>query len=92
MVGVAGRLARASRNFGETFPFFAAAVLANHVAGSRSDLSLYGAHLYLWARIAYLPIYVAGTYLIRSLVWNVAFVGIALNLVAPLGELASWIG
>ena len=80
--GVGGRLERALRNFLETFPFFAAAVLMVHVAGRESALSLWGANLYFWARVAYLPLYVAGVFLVRSLVWNVAGIGIFLVLAA----------
>ena len=41
-----------------------------------------GAHLYVWARVAYVPIYAAGIPLVRSLVWNVATIGIVLLAVA----------
>src|SRR4051794_58688 len=54
--GVAGRLSRASSNFFETFPLFAAAVLAVHVANKYSALTHLGAHLYCWARVIYLPL------------------------------------
>lgn len=80
--GVAGRLDRALRNFLETFPFFAAVVLAGAAAGRHSALSEWGAQLYFWGRVAYLPLYAAGIPLVRSLAWNVAAVGILLSLVA----------
>ena len=82
--GVAGRLDRALRNFSETFPLFAAVVLAAHVSGTHNALTVLGAQLYFWARVAYVPLYVAGVPLVRSLVWNVATVGILLFVVAPL--------
>lgn len=85
LTGVVGRLSRALDNFSETFPLFAAAVLAAHIAGRTGELTLYGAGLYLGARVAYLPLYVAGVYLIRSLVWNVAAFGIFLILLALWG-------
>jgi uncharacterized MAPEG superfamily protein len=44
--GVAGRLDRALRNFLETFPLFAAAVLAAHVSGTHDALTESGARLY----------------------------------------------
>ena len=80
--GVAGRLDRALRNFAETFPLFAAVVLAAHVSDTHGALTEWGARLYFWARVAYLPLYAAGVPLIRSLVWNVATVGILLLVVA----------
>jgi uncharacterized MAPEG superfamily protein len=82
LTGVAGRLERALRNFLETFPVFVAAVLLVHVLGRESVLSEWGAGLYVSARLVYLLLYAAGVPLIRSLIWNVAFVGIILLLIA----------
>jgi uncharacterized MAPEG superfamily protein len=78
--GVAGRLQRALQNFVETFPLFAAAVLIAHVAASHSWMTEWGVHLYFWARVAYVALYAAGIFLLRSLVWNVAALGILLIL------------
>ena len=80
--GVAGRLARALDNFRETFPFFAALVLAIEVTGKHSAVSAWGSLLYFGARLAYLPAYALGIFLLRSLIWNVATAGIILLLVA----------
>lgn len=80
LTGLAGRLDRAFRNFMETFPFFAAAVLAAHVTGRNNALTLWGAELYFWGRVVYVPIYASGVFFIRSVVWGVALVGIALVL------------
>ena len=82
--GVAGRLDRALRNFLETFPLFAAVVLAAHVSETHNALTEWGSRLYLWGRVAYVPLYAAGVPLVRSLVWNVATVGIMLFVVALL--------
>jgi uncharacterized MAPEG superfamily protein len=82
--GVAGRLNRALRNFVETFPLFAAAVLAAHVTDTHDALTEWGAQLYFWGRVAYVPLYAAGVPLIRSLVWNVPTIGIGLVVVALL--------
>jgi uncharacterized MAPEG superfamily protein len=80
--GAAGRLERALRNFLETFPLFAAAVLVAHVAERHGALTVWGAHLYFWGRVTYLPLYAFGAPLVRSLAWNVAAVGIGLILIA----------
>lgn len=82
--GAAGRLGRALRNFLETFPLFAAVVLTAHVSGTHNALTGLGAQLYFWARVAYVPIYAAGVPVVRSLVWNVATIGILLFIVALL--------
>ena len=82
--GVAGRLDRALRNFLETFPLVAAVVLVAHVSETHNALTEWGSRLYLWGRVAYVPLYAAGVPLVRSLVWNVATVGIMLFVVALL--------
>ncbi|MBC7990958.1 MAG: MAPEG family protein [Luteimonas sp.] len=76
LTGVAARVDRALRNFLETFPFFAAAVLAV-VATQRTgaDTAL-GAQLYFWARLVYVPIYAAGIPYLRTVVWAVGLWGI----------------
>jgi len=80
LTGVAGRLARALSNFLETFPFFAVLVLAVHATGAYGSLSKWGVLLYFGGRLAYLPLYAFGIYLVRSLAWNVATAGIFLLL------------
>jgi uncharacterized MAPEG superfamily protein len=82
--GLAGRLERALHNYLETFPFFAAAVLTAHVMGRHGALTIWGTQLYFWARVVYLPLYAFGILLVRSLVWNIGTVGIALVLAALL--------
>jgi uncharacterized MAPEG superfamily protein len=85
LTGVAGRLARASANFAETFPYFAALVLAVEITGHRDAYSYWGSALYVGARVVYLPLYGFGVFLVRSLVWNVGAAGILLLLAALLG-------
>ncbi len=80
--GVAGRLDRALRNFVETFPLFAAAILTAHVTDTHDALTEWGAQLYFWGRVAYVLLYAAGVPLLRSLVWNVATIGIVLVVAA----------
>jgi uncharacterized MAPEG superfamily protein len=75
-----GRARRALSNTLETWPLFAAAVLAVGLAGRFDLWSLIGAHLYIWARVVYLALYLAGVPLLRSLVWNVGLAGILLVL------------
>src|SRR5262245_12048558 len=82
LTGVAGRLARALLNFVETFPLFAAAVLTGQAAATHGWMTWWGAPLYFWARVVYLALYAAGIFLLRSLVWNVATLGIVLILLS----------
>jgi uncharacterized MAPEG superfamily protein len=75
LTGVAARAARANANFLETFGFFAAAVLAVTVTNRQSAHTALGAELYFWARLAYLPIYLAGIPYLRTVVWAVSLWG-----------------
>lgn len=80
--GMGGRLDRAYYNLLETFPFFAALVLATGAMGVHSPLTAWGATLYFWARVVYLPIYLLGIPAVRTGVWAVSIVGIVLLLLA----------
>src|SRR5882757_6713677 len=51
--GVAARLDRALKNFLETFPLFAVALITCVAAGKLGTLTLYGAGLYVIARALY---------------------------------------
>jgi uncharacterized MAPEG superfamily protein len=82
LTGVAGRLERALTNFLETFPLFAAAVLIAQAVGRHDWMTVWGAQLYFWGRVAYVPVYVLGVPLLRSLIWDVATVGIMFILLA----------
>jgi uncharacterized MAPEG superfamily protein len=74
--GAAARAARANANFLETFPFFAAAVLAVVLTKTNTAHTAFGAALYFWARLAYLPIYIVGIPYLRTVVWAVSFWGL----------------
>jgi uncharacterized MAPEG superfamily protein len=80
LIGPAGRAERALRNYLETFPFFAAAILAVVATNTHSSLTMWGAQIYFWGRIVYAILYVADLPLARSLVWNVPTIGILMNL------------
>jgi uncharacterized MAPEG superfamily protein len=79
---LAGRLERASRNFMETFPFFAAAILADHAMNRFSWMTVVGSQIYLIARVIYLPLYGAGVPVFRTLTWLVSLVGLLLVIAA----------
>jgi uncharacterized MAPEG superfamily protein len=83
--GLASRVDQAYTNFMETFPFFAAVVLAAHFVGHHGMLTLLGAQLYFWGRLGYLLAAAAGYGLLRStLFFNSALLGIVLFLIALL--------
>jgi uncharacterized MAPEG superfamily protein len=83
--GLANRIDQAATNFLETFPFFAALVLIVHVTNHHSSFTLWGVHLYFWARVGYLLTAALGFGLMRSVIfWNTAFIGMALIFIALL--------
>ena len=82
VTGIGGRVQRAFANYMQTFPFFAAAVLTAQATGRHGWLTVWGAQLYFWARLAYVPLYAAGIPVVRTLAFLVAMVGIVLILVA----------
>ena len=75
---IGGRLERAYKNFLETFPFFAAAVLMAHALNMQTATSALGAQIYIWARLIYVPAYVINIPFTRTLVWLASFIGILL--------------
>jgi uncharacterized MAPEG superfamily protein len=77
---VAGRLQRALHNFLETFPLFAVAVLIADATNRHGWLAVWGAQIYFYARVLYLPIYAAGLPVIRTVAWSVATLGIVMVL------------
>ncbi len=79
---VAARLERAFRNFMETFPFFAAAVLICAAIGRHNWATMLGAEAYVAARVVYVLLYAAGVPGVRTLIWLVATLAIILMLVA----------
>jgi uncharacterized MAPEG superfamily protein len=73
---MAKRLDRAQANLFETLPIFIGAILIAHVSGRADSITALGAHLYLFGRILYVPLYAYGISPWRSLVWVVSLVGL----------------
>jgi uncharacterized MAPEG superfamily protein len=80
--GLAGRVDRSFYNFMETFPLFATLVLLANFMGIHNSLTVWGAGLYFWARLAYFPVYMAGINVVRTVIWFVSIAGIVLLLFA----------
>jgi uncharacterized MAPEG superfamily protein len=77
---MAGRLQRAQHNFLETFALFAVAVLTADATNRHGWMALWGSQIYFYARALYLPICAAGIPVVRTVVWSVASLGIAMVL------------
>ena len=78
-----GRAERAAKNSIEAAVFFVPLALIANAAGLDADVML-GAQIAFWARIAYVPIYIAGIKYLRSLVWIVGVVGYGVMISAML--------
>jgi uncharacterized MAPEG superfamily protein len=78
--GWAGRAMRANLNMAENLALFAAVVLTAAVIGKSDSMTLLGAQLFFWGRIAYAVCYLGGIKWLRTLSWLASIVGIALIL------------
>ncbi len=76
--GWGGRAARAHRNMLENLVLFAALVLVAVAAGKTNATTLLGAQIFLYARLAYAVVYVAGIPWLRTACWVVSVVGLAM--------------
>jgi len=82
--GWAGRAARAHRNMLENLVLFAALVFIVVIADKSSAMTLLGAQIFFWARLVYAFVYLAGIPWLRTGVWFVSVIGLALIFVALL--------
>jgi uncharacterized MAPEG superfamily protein len=78
MTGWAGRAQRAHRNMLESLILFAILVLAAKAAGVSDAMTLLGAQLFFWGRIAHGICYIAGIPWARTVAWLVSIVGLIL--------------
>ena len=76
--GWGGRAARAHRNMLENLVLFAALVLVAAAVGRTNAMTLLGAQIFFYARIVYALVYVAGIPWLRTGVWAVSVVGLAI--------------
>lgn len=75
---LAGRADRTARNTLENFVLFAALALVAHVSGTQSPRVLLGAELFFWSRLVFVAVYYAGIPYLRTVVWTVGLVGLAM--------------
>jgi uncharacterized MAPEG superfamily protein len=80
ILGWAGRAGRAHRNMLESLVLFAALVLTAHAAGISNAMTVLGAQLFLWGRVAYAVLYVAGVPWARTAAWAAAVLGMLMIL------------
>jgi uncharacterized MAPEG superfamily protein len=76
--GIAGRAVRAHRNMLESLVLFAILVLVAKAANVSNAMTLLGAQLFFWSRLAYAVVYVIGLPWVRTAIWAVSVVGLLL--------------
>jgi uncharacterized MAPEG superfamily protein len=74
----AGRADRAARNMLENFVLFAALLLAARAGGVSAARLELAAAIFFWARLAYFPAYVGGIPYLRTLLWAIGVVALAM--------------
>jgi uncharacterized MAPEG superfamily protein len=78
----AGRAERTARNTAENFMLFAALALVAHAAGADNAKVAFGAQIFFWSRLVYIPVYYAGVTFLRTAVWLAGIVGMAMMVAA----------
>lgn len=76
--GWAGRAERAHRNMLESLVLFAILVLAARALNVSNDLTVLGAQLFFWGRVAHAVLYIAGLSWVRTAAWAVSVAGLLL--------------
>ena len=76
--GWPGRAIRAHRNMLESLVLFAILVLVAHLTQSANAMTALGAMIFFWARVAYAGVYVAGLPWVRTAIWGISIVGLAM--------------
>ena len=72
------------RNMLENLAIFTAVIAAVQLSGKAGAQTQLGATLFFWARLAYWPCYLAGIIYLRTAIWLVSFVGLAMVAAAVL--------
>ena len=78
ITGWADRAGRAHRNMLENLPLFAALVLVARVSGHANGWTALGSATFFWARLIYVPIYVLGVPMVRSVVFMISVIGLGM--------------
>ena len=78
LVGWVGRAERAHINILQSLVLFAVLVIVAVLTNRTNDMTLLGAQLFFWGRVAYALIYLAGIQWLRTLSWVVSVIGLVL--------------
>jgi len=83
---VGQRTTRALANLQESLPVFITLALLNVIIGPAPN-ALIGAWIYFAARVIYLPLYMAGIPVLRTLAWTAGWVGLIFMLLPVLDRI-----
>ena len=75
---LAFRADQTAQNTLEGFILFAPLVITAHVAGLDNAQTAFGAALFFWARVAYVPVYLIGIAYLRTAIWLVSVAGLGI--------------
>jgi uncharacterized MAPEG superfamily protein len=75
------RATRALANMQEALPVFITLALLNVILAPQATLAVMGAWLFFIARVLYVPTYLAGVPVARTLIWVAGWVGLILMLI-----------
>ena len=78
ITGWAGRAERAHRNMLESLVLFAILVLAARALNISNGMTVLGAQLFFWGRVAHAALYIAGIPWLRTAAWLLSVVGLLL--------------
>lgn len=83
--GLRGRATRTVNNSVEGMVMFAPLIMIAHLAGISNELTVMGASIYFWSRVAYVPCYMFGIRWIRTIVFAVGLAGLLMIIAALFG-------
>lgn len=78
ILGWGGRAARAHRNMLESLVLFAVLVLVAQALAISNAMTVLGTQLFLWSRVVYAVLYVAGVPVARTAAWALSMAGLVL--------------
>ena len=76
--GWAARAQRDKKNMLENIVLFAILVITTKITGISNEITILGAQLFFWGRVAFSIIYVIGVPWVRTVAWGVSIVGLIL--------------
>ena len=80
ITGWTGRAARAHRNMLESLVMFAVAIIVAKLVSVSNAMTVLGAMLFFWGRVAHAVIYIIGIPWLRTAAWAVSIAGLLLIL------------